>query len=140
MKAIYQIFGTYNLAVAVVLGLYIAVGHWFPDPGFNPFDIINPLMAIAIVVALLASLRRKLRMKDDGEVSREYLEVNLLFYASVILVIIFFSNWFYVLYEIDEASDSSRSRHSIYWWFINPLFILVSGIKGYHLWRDSSSE
>ena len=32
MKTIYRIFGTYNLAVAVVLGLYIAVGHWFQTP------------------------------------------------------------------------------------------------------------
>ena len=86
----------------------------------------------------LVNLRRKLALDDDEAVSRWYLEVNALFYASIILTMIFFSNWFYMVWDIGDASDWSKTRHFIDWWFINPNFVSVSGITGYHLWLKAS--
>ena len=51
---------------------------------------------------------------------------------------IFFSNWFYMVWDIGDASDWSKTRHFIDWWFINPNFVSVSGITGYHLWLKAS--
>ena len=43
-----------------------------------------------------------------------------------------------MLWDFGDASDESKTRHVIYWWFINPYFVLVSGITGYHLWLKAS--
>ncbi len=65
------------------------------------------------LVVWLVNLRRKLALDDDEAVSRWYLEVNLSFYASIILTMIFFSNWFYMVWDIGDASDWSKTRHFI---------------------------
>ena len=101
------------------------------------WDQINPMMVLAIVISFLVNLRRKISLPNDG-VSRTYLEVNVLFYASIILTMIFFGNWFYVLWDIEGASDLTRTRHFLHWWIINPYFVLVTGITGYHMWLKAS--
>ena len=86
----------------------------------------------------LVNLRRKLALDDDEAVSRRYLEVNALFYASIILLMVFFGNWMFVLFDFEDASALSRKCHFIYSWFINPYFISVASVTGYHLWLKVS--
>ena len=76
------------------------------------------------------NLRRKLALDDDEVVSRRYLEMNVLFYASIILTMIFFNNWMLMLFDFEDASASSRTCLFIYWWLINPYFILVVSVTG----------
>lgn len=138
MAIVGRIIGAFNVLAAVVVFFNVVTGHAELWETGALWDYINPVMALAIVISLLVNLRRKMALPDDDTVSRTYLEVSVLFYASIILTMIFFSNWFYVLWDISEASDLSRTRHLLHWWVINPYFILVSGITGYHVWLKAS--
>ena len=86
----------------------------------------------------LEDLRWKLALDDDEAVSRRYVEVSALSYASIILLMDFFSNWMLMLFDFEDVSASSRTCHFIYSWFINPYFISVASVTGYHLWLKVS--
>ena len=60
----------------------------------------------------------------DGPITREYLETNLLFYATVLLMLWVFLRW------IGGGGN----------WLQDPLFVIVMGVTSRRLWRDSYSE
>ena len=138
MAIVGRILGAFNVLAAGVVFVNVLSGHAQLWNTGSLWDYINPIMGTAVVISLLVNLRRKISLPEDDRVSRMYLEVNVLFYASIILTMIFFSNWFFMLWDFSDASDESKTRHFIYWWFINPYFVLVSGITGYHLWLKAS--
>ncbi len=138
MAVLSRVLGAFNVLAAVVVFVNVLAGNAQLWNTGALWDYINPIMGAAVLISLLVNLRRKIALTNDDRVSRMYLEVNVLFYASIILTMIFFSNWFFALWEFDDASDASKTRHFIYWWFINPFFILVSGITGYHIWLKAS--
>ena len=72
-------------------------------------------------------------MKGAG-VTRAYLEVNLAFYASIVLALWWFWNWFYSLFPENEP-EVFGLIHLEWWAFINPLMAPVLGATGFHLWR-----
>ncbi len=138
MTILGRVLGAFNVLAAAVVFVNVISGHAQLWNTGALWDYINPIMGVAVLISLLVNLRRKISLQDEDRVSRTYLEVNVLFYASIILTMVFFSNWTYMLWSFEDASDSSKTRHFIYWWFINPFFILVSGITGYHLWLKAS--
>ena len=134
---------------AIVLGaIALAVALHFM---FTPFyaDIVDIdrvwyvldcFMALAVLVVLAVHYFRKRTLGERGpdeSITREYLEVNLAFYASIVLAIWFFWNWFDYL-TVD--ADSQGQINLLMWTFVDPLFVLVSGITGFRLWRDASRE
>ena len=83
-----------------------------------------------LILALVASLTWKLRLdrcEANGSDMRRYLEVNALFYASAVLGLWFFWNWF---------GDLMSRGERLLWAFINPLFVVVAGACGFRLWRE----
>ena len=124
------------LAAAVALHFIFTP---FYDDATNVVDqvwnILNWLMAIGVVVALAVHYFRKRALdsrRDDGTITREYLEVNIAVYGSIILTLLFFTNWFDKL-TID-AGRSQDETHLLIWVFVDPLFVLISGITGRYLW------
>ena len=104
------------------------------DPG-QIWDILNWFMAVAVSGALVLHYLRKRTLdsqSDDGAVTRGYLEANLALYASVVLTVWFFWNWFNTL--TIGAGPQSDNR-LLMWAFIDPLFVLISGVTGCYLWR-----
>ena len=138
MAVLGRVLGAFNVLAAAVVFVNVVSGHAQLWNTGALWDYINPIMGAAVLISLIVNLRRKISLAEDDRVSRTYLEVNVLFYTSIILTMVFFSNWTYMLWGFEDASDSSRTRHFIYWWFINPFFVLVSGITGYHLWLKAS--
>ncbi len=138
MAILGRVLGAFNVLAAAVVFVNVISGHAQLWNTGALWDYINPIMGVAVLISLLVNLRRKISLQDEDRVSRTYLEVNVLFYASIILAMVFFSNWTYMLWSFEDASDSSKTRHFIYWWFINPFFILVSGITGRHIWLKAS--
>ena len=138
MAILGRVLGAFNVLAAAVVFVNVISGHAQLWNTGALWDYINPIMAVAVVISLVVNLRRKLSLPNEDGVSRTYLEVNILFYASIILTMIFISNWTFMLWGFDDAPDSSKTRHFIYWWFINPFFVLVSGITGRHIWLNAS--
>ena len=89
------------------------------DPG-QIWDILNWFMAVAVSGALVLHYLRKRTLdiqSDDGAVTRGYLEANLALYASVVLTVWFFWNWFDAL--TIGAGPQSDNR-LLMWVFIDP--------------------
>ena len=95
MVIVGRILGAFNVLAAAVVCVNVLSGHAQLWNTGALWDYINPIMVAAVVISLLVNLRRKISLPDDDRVSRTYLEVNVLFYASIILTMIFFSNWFF---------------------------------------------
>ena len=96
---------------------------------------LNIVMAIGVLGALAIHLYRKRvhdRQGGDGDITREYLETNLLVYLSVALTLWFFWNWIDDLTIYPDAQDTVRL---VLWSFINPLFVIIAGVTGCYLWR-----
>ena len=144
MKTIYRVLGAFCILVAASVGFNQIIEFsgldvpWRESGSIIPWQLINPPMALAVLIAIFYNLRRKLKMKDSLTVSREYLEVNLLFYTSIILTTTFFSNWLFTINAYSDAPEDIQLLYLSFWWFIDPAFILISGITGYHMIRDTN--
>lgn len=143
MRTLYLVLGTFSILVAATVAFNQIIEHsgldvpWQEAGSIIPWQYINPPMAIAVIIAILYNLRRKLRMPDSDAVTRDYLETNILFYASIILTTTFFSNWLFSVNVSSEAPEDIQLLYLTFWWFIDPAFILISGITGYHMIRDA---
>ena len=85
--------GVVALAVAVQF-MFGAFYQELVDTG-GIWNILNWLMALGLVIALIVSFHHKRRLDRpaNGAVTREYVEVNVIFYVTVVLVLWFFWNW-----------------------------------------------
>ena len=143
MTILYRVLGAFSILVAATVGFNQIIEHsgldfpWQDSGAIIPWQYINPPMAVAVIIAILYNLRRKLNMEDTGAVTRDYLETNILFYTSIILTTTFFSNWLFTINVSNEAPEDIQLLYLTFWWFIDPAFILISGITGYHLIRDA---
>ena len=103
------------------------------------WSILNVFMAFGVLVAVAVWYLRK-RVLDgrggDG-ITREYLEVNLVFYVAAFLCIWFFWNWFDDLTVADGVQPETRLS---FWGFIDPLYVLVACVTSCTLWCDRSHE
>ena len=96
-----------RLAAAYVILMAVAVAvHFVITPLYDPeldgaartvWDVLNPLMVVAVIVALIAAFDRKRRL-DAGAAGqsgqREHLEANFGFYAVAALFLVLLWNWF----------------------------------------------
>ena len=129
--------------VHIVLALAVGV-NWIATPlyhdGSDSYPIwvfLNYFMAAAVLIALIVNFlsKRALDGEDsDGSLSRQYFEVNLAFYASIVLTLWFYWNFFGSLFPETESAVVGLI-HLEMWTLVNPLFVLVSGVTGFRLWR-----
>ena len=82
-------------------------------------------MALSVIIAFADSLKSKLQLNATEAEFNRYIEVNTLFYALIVLVILFFANWFFTMLASGEG---------FMWWFIDGLFAVAIGCSGYRMW------
>jgi hypothetical protein len=135
--------------LGVALGV-IAVGvaaHFIFDPFYEDavntgrmWNVVNWFMAFGVVVALIVNYLRKRALggsEPDGPTTREYMEVNLVFWAAIMLALWFFWNWFD---DLTTGEGPQGDGRLLIWSLINPLFVVVAGITSLHLWRGGSRQ
>ena len=142
MKQVNQILAVLLILMSVIVGV-----HWIASPLYDNSSgeypvwvILNFPMAVLIIVCLITNTLRKRRLQTDatdGPVTRNYLETNVKFYASLVLTLWFFWNWFYALFPYNEPGLVGEI-HLMMWAFINPvLTVPVFFATGAYLWRRS---
>jgi hypothetical protein len=124
--------------LAVVLGLVaVAVGLQFVltalySAAAEVWEVLDWFMAASVLLALAGYGRRWLGLSQaDKSDLREYVGVNAGFYASVVLTMWFFPNWFNVLAGEEEMTMP--------WGFVDGLFVVVVGSVAANLWRASKT-
>ena len=128
-----RLLALYCLGTAAVVGVYFILSPAV-RPGATEFpiwEVLNYFMAVAIFVALVASFVHKLEHERGGGPpdTVEYIRLTVAFYGAVLLTLWFFWRWFTLL-QGDDGSGLS-------WTLINPLFAIVVGAIGRHIWQNA---
>ena len=146
MAGLKKLAGAYLIVVAAVVAVFFIINTVLAE-SFD-FDVVtvwyvlDVLMLIGLIVALyynFAAKREAMRPGDDEAVTRRYLEVNVLFYATVVVTILFLHNWLALL---ALGSDSLDDNHQawVIWAFVDTLLPITLGITGCHLWCATSES
>lgn len=125
-----RILSGYCLLIAVAVGIHFVVTPLYvaSDPDLSLWRIFNWFMAVGVLIALLAGWNWKRRLTPETH-DRVCLEVNTLFYGSVVLALWYFWNWFGSLVGVGHAD---------LWILIDALFVIVVGAAGLRLRRDAN--
>lgn len=127
----------------IVIGVVVAV-HMMIEPLYhtsseaNPYsplwNIIDPFMALAVVLGVIFSYIRKRgvdREGGDAPITREFLVANTLFYGFLFVGILFFQNWFNLLSPSFTAVGVDTI--ALQWGLIDAILPLLSGALGLSL-------
>ena len=144
MHILHRLLGLYVAGVAAVVAVsLLATLIWSNGAGSPIWVPLNWLQAAAIIIVLVVNTLRKRSLDAngaDGSITCAYLEVNLLFYVSIVVTVWFFWNWLFFGFFLDnEPAGAASDTHTMMWPFINALDIPLLGATGYHLWRRAAA-
>ena len=141
MGLVKKLLAVFLSVVALVVAVHFMFSSFYRelvDTG-SIWDVLNWFLAAGLVIALIVSfhLKRTLDRRDAaGSVTREYLEVNLMFYVTVVLVLWFFWNWSNDLVSVEPQGQTQRNI----WVWINPLFVPIAAATALRLWCSPSRD
>ena len=141
--------GLKRLAVAYMILLAVAVAVYFIintvlAESFD-FDVmpvwyaLDVLMLIGLALALAfnyAAKREEERSGSGGAVTRRYLEVNVAFYLTAAVTILFLHNWLSLLALGPDSLDGNHQAWVI-WAAVDVLLPVTLGVTGCRLWCDT---
>ncbi len=129
LQRLLQFAGFFNINLATVVGLYFITTPFFDDgsTGYPVWGVLNQFMALSVIIAFADSLKSKLQLNATEAEFNRYIEVNTLFYALIVLVILFFANWFFTMLASGEG---------FMWWFIDGLFAVAIACSGYRMYHQ----
>ena len=142
MAALRRVAGAYLVVLAVVVAVYFIINPFLPE-SFEVLDVwyvLDVLMAVALAVALVvnfAGMQEEGKRDPDGAVTRRYLEINVAFYVTAGVTVLFLHSWFSLL---TLGGDSLEGNHQawIIWAVVDVVVPLVIGVTGCRLWREES--
>ena len=136
MDGIKRIIGMLQILVSIVVAVQFIAWRLY-DSG-AVWEIVDYVMLVSIALAFYFNLERK-RKSDasgDGSINREYLESNVMYFATMVLAALFLFNWLNLL--VNGASDVGEAvMHDVVWVVVDVLIILVSGATGGYLLRGT---
>lgn len=141
-----RIGGIYLLAVAVAVAVHTVVEPLYHVSAeglpYSPlWAILNPLMAVAILLGAAVAWRCKRavdREGDDAPVSRAFLVSNAMFYGFVFFGIMYLWNWFNLLSP--EFTAIEEGTVSLVWIVVDAALPLLWGAAGVALLRDGGQK
>ena len=139
MDGIKRIIGLLLILVSLIVAVQFIAWRLY-DSG-DVWTIVNYISLVTIAVSFYFNLQRKLNSDANlGEnVTREYLESNILYFATMVLAVLFLFNWLNL--RVNGFSEVGvEVMHDVVWVVVDILIILVAGATGGHLLRGSSSD
>ena len=128
-----RVVGVFLIAMAVLIAVHTVIEPLYHtseagQPYSPVWEVLNPLMALAILLGLRMTYVRKKAVGGDGEVTRTYLVSNTLFYGFLFVGIMFLWNWFTLLSPGYSAAGSDTN--SLVWILIDASLPLLMGATG----------
>ena len=135
MHILQRVLGAYAVVIALAVAVNFILTPFFFDgkSGYPIWDVLDYFMAVAVLIVFVASCLEKWRLCKAGDEAdlKRYLGVNVAFYASVVLVLLFFSNWAALLVNHESLEDFTI------WAIIDAILPPIVGIGGLRLWRTA---
>ena len=137
MANVLRLLSLFLLLMAAAVGVHYVITVLYDDgsTGFPIWSIFNWPMAAGVVIAFAASAchwRQQGSAEANSRGVKAWLQANMRFYASLILLLWFMHAWFDDLF----ADDPSGSL----WKYVNVLFVAVTLSAGLQLWRDGGER
>ena len=139
MDGIKRIIGALLILFSIVIAAQFIAWRLY-DSG-DVWTVVNYISLVAIALAFYFNWERKRKSEASGEtgVTREYIESNVLYFATMILAALFLFNWLNLL--VNGAKDVGEEvMHDVVWVVVDIMIIVVSGATGGYLLKGSSSE
>ena len=136
MEGLRRIIGVFHILVSLVVAVQFIAWRLY-DSG-DVWTILNYVMLVAIALAFYFNLERKRKHDASGDrgITREYLESNVMYFATMVLAALFLFNWLDLL--VNGASEVGEEvMHDVVWVVVDILIILVSGATGGYLLRGT---
>jgi len=146
MDTLKRLSGIFLVLVAIAVAIHTIVEPLYHVSGqgqpYSPlWEILDPLMALAIALGVLFGYRRKKAAdREDGSaaVTREFVAANVQFYGFLFVGILFFWNWFILLSPTFTAAGADTI--SLVWILIDATLPLLTGAMGMFLLRSSNDR
>ena len=134
MDVVRRILGVFLILFSLVIAAQFIAWRLY-DSG-AVWGVVNYISLVAIAVSFYFNAERKWKSEARGEegVTKEYLESNVLYFATLALVALFLFNWLNLLVNgVKDVGD--EVMHDIVWVVVDILIILVAGATGRYLLR-----
>ena len=134
--------GASLVGIGTVVAVYFIINSFLADSFevISVWRVLNILMVIGLALALMFNYLRK-REEDasdsGGTITRRYLEVNVAFFLTAGVTILFLHNWFSLL-ALGEDSLDGNHQAWIIWAAVDVMVPLVLGVTGCRMWQAGS--
>ena len=142
-----QIIGIVLIVIGVTVGVHTIVEPLYhvsseAHPYSPLWNVLDPLMGLAIVLGLIVGYPRMQRASEagpDAPVTWERLTAPTMFYGFLGVGILFFWSWFNTMsVSADFAPGKGEDVSALVWMIIDTLLPLLFGATGVSLLRDET--
>lgn len=139
MDGIKRIIGVLLVLVSLVIAVQFIAWRLY-DSG-DVWTVVNYISLVAIALAFYFNWERKRKHDASGEtgITREYLESNVMYFATVVLAALFLFNWLNLLVN-GEKDVGEEVMHDVVWVVVDIMLIVVLGATGGYLLRGSEGK
>ena len=134
MQALRRIIGVAQILVSLVVAVQFIA--WRLYESGDVWAILDYVMFVAILLAFYFNLERKRKSDASGEsgITREYLESNVMYFATMVLAALFLFNWLNLLVN-GAKLVGEEVMHDVVWVVVDIMIIVISGATGGYLLR-----
>ena len=139
MAGIRRIIGAAQVLVSLVVAVQFIMWRLY-DSG-EVWAIVDYVMLVAILLAFYFNWERKRKSDASGDrgITREYLESNVMYFATMVLAALFLFNWLNLLVN-GATAVGEEVMHDVVWVVVDVMIIVVSGATGGYLLRGAWAE
>ena len=130
-----RVLAVYLLAVGLAVAVNFVATPFYHDGGddYPVWDILNWFMAVAMVIAVVATFVEKRRSCQAGDDLKRHLDANVPFYASVVVLLLFLAN-------AGANLTDHESQSGDVWSAVDAAMPVLLGVVGMRLWRGAGDS
>ena len=136
-----RVFGAYLLLTAIAVALLLMITPLIHDgsPEYPNWTIMNYFMALGVILMVVLTFLYRWRLDPEQTDNYTCAIANGLFYGSVVLMMLFYWQYFWLLDTSSETGDAALS-HIIYFPLMDAIYVVLGLIIGERLLRTGGQQ
>ena len=140
MDAVRKIVGVIFIAIAAIVAIHAILEPLYhtpsPEQPYSPlWDILDPIMALAVIVGVVLAFLRKRAVDEEGGMTWDRIAASTLFYGFIFIGILFFWNWFNILGT--GLNTANTDAVAVIWIVIDAALPILTGSLGMRLFKGA---
>lgn len=136
-----RLFGAYLLLTAIAVAMLLIITPLIHDgsPEYPYWTIMNYFMALGTILMVVLTFLYRWQLDPEQTDNYTCAIANGLFYGSVVLVMLFFWQYFWLLDTSTETGDAAVS-HIIHFPLMDAIYVVLGLIIGERLLRSGGQQ